>query len=62
MVLDSAYDHPVGLDDEGVVCLYELLSYLLLDVDAAPPACDLGFGSIARYCSQAASESKRWRS
>src|SRR3712207_4585591 len=46
MVLDSAYDLlPLYLNDEGVVCFYELLSYLLLDVGATPPPDDLWFGS-----------------
>src|SRR5215211_2942927 len=39
MVLNSAYDlFPLYLDDEGGIRVYELLSYLRVDVDAAPPA------------------------
>jgi hypothetical protein len=41
----SANDLPVGLDDETVVCLYELLANLLLDVNVASPSGNFGFVS-----------------
>src|SRR5918997_2206734 len=45
VALDRSYDLPPYLDDEGVVSPYELLAYLLLDVIAAPPPGNFGFGS-----------------
>jgi hypothetical protein len=47
-VLDRADDLPVGLDDEAVVCLYELLADLLLNVNAALPPGSFGFVSDLR--------------
>src|SRR5919107_4105025 len=44
-VLDRTDDLPIGLDDEAIVCLYELLADLLLEVNAAPPPVDFGFVS-----------------